>query len=128
VPRPAEDPAYTSSRREAVVVFVVLFAAMAYTVTYCWLNGYDRDVDDLTFVLGFPDWVFWGIVVPWAVCIAFSLYFGAVYMRDEQLVDDPGEDGSELRLEIPCPSCGERVGLLKGETATCPVCGAHVKC
>ena len=99
MPRPAEDPAYTSSRREALVVFVVLFAAMAYTVTYCWLNGYDRELDDLTFVLGFPDWVFWGIVVPWAVCIVISFFFGAVYMRDERLVDDPDEGDPELDLD-----------------------------
>ena len=57
-----------SSRREAVAVMVTWLAAMVYTVGYCYLYGYNRRAESLTFVWGFPDWVFWGIVAPWAVC------------------------------------------------------------
>jgi len=33
--------------------------AMTYTVGYCGLYGYQRSAEDLRYVLGFPDWVFW---------------------------------------------------------------------
>jgi hypothetical protein len=40
-------------------------AAMSYTVGYSVWRGYGRDWETVTFVLGFPDWVFWGIITPW---------------------------------------------------------------
>ena len=85
MPQPAEDPVLKSARREAIVVFITWVCALSYTVTYCYLHGYDRSLDDLKFVLGFPDWVFWGIVVPWGVCFVVSWWFSYVFMTDEDL-------------------------------------------
>jgi hypothetical protein len=100
MPSPAEDPVLTSARREAIVVFAAWACALVYTVTYCYLNGYNRSLDDLKFVYGFPDWIFWGIVTPWAACIAFSFLFGALFMKDEDLGKDPdGESGVEFHLD-----------------------------
>jgi hypothetical protein len=96
--QPIDDPVLRSGKREALVVLVIWLAAMAYTVTYCYLFGYNRTVESLTFVLGFPDWVFWGIVTPWSVCIVFSFYFGATFMRDEDLGEELPEQEDELGL------------------------------
>ncbi len=52
----------------------------------------------MKFVFGFPDWVFWGIVVPWVVCSIFSLYFGATFVRDEDLGEELPEQEDELGL------------------------------
>jgi hypothetical protein len=93
-----DDPVLRSARREAIVVFLTWLAAMIYTVTYCYLNGYNRPAESLKFILGFPDWVFWGIVVPWTVCSAFSLYFGATFVRDEDLGEELPEQEDELGL------------------------------
>jgi hypothetical protein len=98
MPPPTDDPVLRSARREALVVFASWLAAMIYTVSYCYLNGYNRAQESLTFVLGFPDWVFWGIVVPWSVCIAFSFWFGATFMRDEDLGEELPEQEDELGL------------------------------
>ena len=89
--RPTEDPLLRNARREALVVLVAFVVAMSYTVTYCALYGYERSIDELSFVWGFPDWVFWGIVVPWAVSLAFSVWFAFCYMSDEHLGDDVDE-------------------------------------
>lgn len=93
-----DDPVLRSARREAVVVLCVWLAAMSYTVGYCYLNGYNRKVEDLKFVLGFPDWVFWGVVTPWVICAAFSFFFGATFMRDEDLGEELPEQEDELGL------------------------------
>ena len=93
MPTPAEDPVLTSARREAIVVGLTWLCAMTYSVTYCYWFGYGRPASDLKFVLGFPDWIFYGLVIPWVICIMFSFYFGAFYMRDEKLGDD--HEGSE---------------------------------
>lgn len=89
--RPAADPVLASARREAIAVFVIWLAAMAYTITYCYRHGYGRRLEDLTYVLGFPDWVFWGVVAPWLVCVAVSYAFAFWFMTDQELGEDPDE-------------------------------------
>ena len=94
--RPAgEDPILASSRFEAMASLVVWVVASVYTVTYCYLFGYDRPLDSLTFVLGFPDWVFWGIVVPWGICVLLSAWFAFGFIRDVDLGHDPEDADAE---------------------------------
>ncbi|HMC67096.1 MAG TPA: DUF997 family protein [Gemmataceae bacterium] len=92
MPRPPEDPVLRSSRREAIVVLLMWLGALAYTVTYCYLFGYNRSFESLKFVWGFPDWVFWGIIAPWSVCLVLSYLFATFFMRDEDLGEDPEEE------------------------------------
>jgi hypothetical protein len=91
--RPAADPVFLSARREALVAFVVWAFALAWSVGYCAVNGYHRTAESLTFVLWFPDWVFWGIVVPWLACVVVSIWFAFGLMRDEDLgSNEQGDD------------------------------------
>jgi hypothetical protein len=83
------DPVLKSARREALIVFATWIVAMAYTIGYCARYGYGRTAADIKYVLGFPDWVFWGIVVPWGLCVVLSWLFASVVMTDEDLGDDP---------------------------------------
>lgn len=82
------DPVFVSARREALAVAGISLVAGIYTIVVCGMMGYGRDPKTLTFVLGFPDWIFWGIVLPWTVCVGVSLYFGATFMCDEDLGED----------------------------------------
>jgi hypothetical protein len=88
-----EDPTLTSGRREAIIVVLTWISALAYTMIYCLQHGYGRRVEDLKYVYGFPDWVFWGVIIPWGVCIAFSWIFASIWMRDEDLGEDPPGTG-----------------------------------
>ena len=92
---PNEDPIVTSSRREAVAASFVWLAALVYSVGYCYRYGYDRKLDpslsDMRFYFGWPDWVFFGIVVPWLVCTAVSAVFAFAIIRDAPLGDDRDE-------------------------------------
>jgi hypothetical protein len=94
-----EDPVLRSARREAVVVFVTWIAALAYTVTYCTLNGYGRPMEDLRFVMGFPDWVFWGVLAPWSACFLVAFWFSHVFMTDEDLGDEVDENDTPCRAD-----------------------------
>ena len=60
------------ARRKALVAFVVWLVTLVYTVGYCYRYGYNLTKAELTFVLGFPSWIFWGVVVPWVGCFLFS--------------------------------------------------------
>jgi hypothetical protein len=91
------------ARREAALALGIWLVAMVYSVSYCYLNGYGRSADSLTFVLWFPDWVFWGIVAPWAICIAISLPFAFRLMGDESLgeaIDSEEPPASDSANEV----------------------------
>jgi len=89
---PSADSLRSSSRREAIFVFSMFAAALVYTLGYCRLYGYDRPIEELTFVFGFPDWVFWGIVTPWFIAFALSTIFALWFMRDEPFGEDVGDE------------------------------------
>lgn len=80
-----ELPLLRSARREALAAFGIWLVATVYSVGYCYLYGYNRSPESLTFVLGFPDWVFWGIIVPWGVCTIGATIFAFWFMTDEEL-------------------------------------------
>ena len=98
-PKPSRsiDPLVHSSFREALLVGGIWFVAMIWSISVCYFTGYDRQAGDLKLVLGFPDWVFWGIVVPWITCTVVSCVFGAVYVSDGNLGADL-EDTDDLGL------------------------------
>ncbi|MEM7232509.1 MAG: hypothetical protein AAF517_10060 [Planctomycetota bacterium] len=112
-PRLVEDPVFKNTRREALIVLSAWALCFVYTCTYCYLNGYtshdvepsatggslaeladfsafDRDPSTLTtpFGLGIPDWVFYGILTPWVLCIMFTIFFCQFIFREEDLGDD----------------------------------------
>lgn len=92
------DPVLVGARREACMVLVMWLMAGGYTLLYCLRHGYNRDLADLTFTWGFPDWVFWGIVVPWGCCVVASGLFAFCFMRDDPLGEDAGAQEHESNL------------------------------
>lgn len=78
----------------------VWVAAMSYTVGYCALFGYGPSETSQDWILGFPSWVVWGILVPWGACIAFSWWFAMRFIKDDPL----GETASTTADEAPPPN------------------------
>ena len=98
------------ARREALVVMIVWLLALAWTVGYCYLRGYQhppdgwavraglaapRQAEDLGQVAGFPDWVFVGILLPWLVCTLFTIAFSLFGMRDDPLGGEAQEGAGD---------------------------------
>ena len=82
-----EDPVLKSGRREMLVAGAFWLAALVWTCGYCGLYGYHLKPEDLKFVLGFPDWIFWGVVCPWVLCVLISGVFAFFFMQDVDLGD-----------------------------------------
>lgn len=91
---PQENPVLVSSRREMFVAIGIWAIATVWCIGYCSQYGYNRDPESLTFVLGFPDWIFWGIVAPWGACTVVSFAFAFGFMRDEDLGDPHPEESA----------------------------------
>ena len=90
-----EDPVLVSSRKEALVVLAIWTVACVYTVGYCAAFGWQREPQSLEFVLGVPDWIFWGVLVPWTVCTLLSFWVSNFLIKDQDL----GEEQAEARLD-----------------------------
>lgn len=92
---PSPDPVYVHSRREAWFSLGLWAAATLVSVSVSYSLGYGRPIEGLTFIAGIPDWVFWGVIVPWFLCLAASIYFALFVMRDDDLGEEvevlPGE-------------------------------------
>ncbi len=69
--------------------------ALVWCVAGSYLTGYHRDPADLRLILGIPDWIFWNVVVPWALCLVFTVWYCFFYMADDDLGRDPEEPGHE---------------------------------
>lgn len=90
-----EHPLLKSARREAVGALAIWLVTTIYCIGYCCMygylrnpsdpNGFGRDPASLTYILGFPDWIFWGIVVPWGACTIVSGLFAFCFMKDADL-------------------------------------------
>jgi len=97
-----------NARREAWIVFWIWAAALVWTVGWYYLFALPHEQDSLVvqlglttpgavqprLILGFPGWVFWGIIVPWLACSLFTVWFGLAGMADDDLgAEPPGEGG-----------------------------------
>jgi hypothetical protein len=79
------------ARREGLVILAVWALCLGWSTVISYVFGYGRNAESMNLVLGMPAWVFWGIALPWSVCLVFSVWFCFVYMADDDLGQDPGE-------------------------------------
>ena len=79
------------ARREGLVIMAVWAASLAWSAGYAALFGYRQPPGSVRIVWGFPSWVLWSVVVPWGLCLIFTVWFCFFFMAD----DDLGEDRDE---------------------------------
>lgn len=80
------------ARREGLVIMAVWALSLVWSIGVGYLMGYDRPAQDMRLILGMPDWIFWSVVFPWVICLAFSVWFCFRYMADDDLGEDRFED------------------------------------
>lgn len=65
-----------------VGVFVTaLYIALSSAISYAL--GYNRDPNTIKLILGFPDWIFWGVLIPWVVIVTFTVIYGLIIMEGD---------------------------------------------
>ncbi|MEZ6053940.1 MAG: DUF997 family protein [Planctomycetaceae bacterium] len=84
------------ARREALVILGLWAAAMLWVVPHCYFFGYHpvENPEQLKTIIGIPDWVFWGVFVPWLACCLFLPVFSFWLIQDDD--PRPSEELGEL--------------------------------
>lgn len=102
----ADRQLYRNARREGGTVIIVWALAFLWTVGVSYVMGYEHGPASLIvefgladpgppqpgLVLGFPDWVFWGIMLPWLLVSAFTVWFGLKGIADDDLGAEAAEE------------------------------------
>jgi hypothetical protein len=89
-PEPAgkEQRLLRHARREGLLIMAVWTAALVWSIGIGYFFGYVPSVEEADVLFGMPRWVFWSVVVPWGLCLAFSVWFCFFYMADDDLGQD----------------------------------------
>jgi hypothetical protein len=77
-----------NARREGLLIMAVWLTALIWSVSIGYLAG-PQSTGEMSLVLGMPAWVFWGVVLPWGICLLFSVWFCFAYIADDDLGRDP---------------------------------------
>ncbi len=64
------------------VIVTALFISISCLISY--KLGYGRDPNTVKLILGFPDWVFWGVLIPWTSIVVFTAIYGLVIMKGDE--------------------------------------------
>jgi hypothetical protein len=91
-PAEKEQQLLRHARREALLIMVVWIGTLVWSMGAGYFGGYRRSAADMSLILGMPDWVFWSVVLPWSLCLLFSVWFCFAFMADDDLGQDAGED------------------------------------
>lgn len=91
------DPVFVNSRREAWFIFGLWFVCLIWAVPVSYSLGFGQPAtpEDMPLVLGIPRWTFWGVLLPWLVADAVTLWFCFRYLKDDPLDAVAGEEAAE---------------------------------
>jgi hypothetical protein len=79
------------ARREGLLIMGVWLLTIVWSIGSGYFLGYNLKPDQVQLVFGMPAWVFWSVVLPWGLCLLFSVWFCFRYMADDDLGQDPEE-------------------------------------
>ena len=80
----AETRSLRQSRRVLWLILMAWLGCAVWVISYCSTNGYDLAPEEVSTVLGFPDWVFWGVVTPWMIANAFTFWFCLGFLKNDE--------------------------------------------
>lgn len=79
--QPPLHPAFLRARREAGWILLAWAVCLVWTVGFSALTAYPAPGEHVPLLLGMPAWVIGGVLLPWVLATAFSVWFGLVYMQ-----------------------------------------------
>lgn len=75
---------YLKSLREFKVSIIIggLFIIMSSVISY--FMGYSRNPEEIKLILGFPDWIMLGVLLPWVLIVLFTVFYSMALMKGDE--------------------------------------------
>ena len=98
------DPVFVHSRREAWVIMGIFLVFGVYSITASFLLGRlpeDGNLSRIRTMFGMPNWVAWGVLLPWLLANIVTAWFCFGFMKNDPLDDEAEDDnvGAEAELK-----------------------------
>ncbi len=77
---------YRRTLKEAVVALLLWFGAGIWVISVSYWLGYQRPVHSIG---GIPNWVVWGVLLPWVVLFVLHSWYSLVFMRADDGDSEP---------------------------------------
>lgn len=62
------------------------FSTMAYILVccfICYVLGYGKDASEIRIIAGIPEWVLYGVIIPWVIMVIFTAVYGFFIMKGD---------------------------------------------
>ena len=71
-------------RRELWFILLTWLGCCIWVIGYCYYKGYHLKPEEVSTVLGFPNWVFWGVALPWMFANGVTFWFCLHVLKNEE--------------------------------------------
>lgn len=72
---------YEKSKKEFKKGVIITAFYILFSTILSYYLGYKRTYPDIKLILGFPDWIFYSVLIPWIAIVIYTIYF-AFKMED----------------------------------------------
>ncbi len=72
------------SRREFAGILITWGVFMIWVIGYASARAYPDDPSAMPLLLGFPQWIVWGIALPWLAATLVTIFFSLRIMKDHE--------------------------------------------
>lgn len=66
---------YLKSKKEFKKGVIVIAIFILFSTIVSYFLGYKRSFVEIKYILGFPDWVFYGVLLPWIAIVLYTIFF-----------------------------------------------------
>ena len=80
----AETRSLHQSRRELWLILMARLGFAIWVISYFSINGDNLSPEEVSTVLGFPNWVFRGVVLPWMIANIFTFWFCLRFLKNDE--------------------------------------------
>jgi hypothetical protein len=82
---------YRRTLKEAIVAVLLWFGAGVWVISVSYWLGYHRPVHSIG---GIPNWVLWGVLLPWVTLFFVHSWYSLVFMRADDNGGEPQDPGA----------------------------------
>ncbi len=88
LPSAREQQLLKHARREGLLIMAIWAICLVWSSLSGYFLGYNTQAANVSLILGMPSWIFWSVVLPWSLCLIFSVWFCFSFMADDDLGQD----------------------------------------